>query len=218
MKTKKILRIVWYCFLMISIVVIVWAAAFIIESLISCDEEDIETTAVTTDFFTDETTIAETEPPETQRTVKFYIMFGAKLRAATPEVTETEPTSQPTPQIDFTDEEKDLLLRIAMCEAGGGTTEKMAHVMNVVLNRVKSDEFPDTIRDVLYANNQFHPVGTKWFEKIEPSEECQAALGMVMSGWNESMGALYFEDSKKETWHSRNLDLLFSCDGMRFYR
>lgn len=214
MKTKKILGTAWYCFLMVSIVVIVWIAAL----LISCDEEDAETVSVTTDFFTDETAIVETEPPETQKTVKFYIMFGAKSRAATPEVTEMEPMSQPTPQIDFTDEEKDLLLRIAMCEAGGGTTEKMAHVMNVVLNRVKSDEFPDTIRDVLYADNQFHPVGTKWFEEIEPSEECQAALGIVMSGWNESMGALYFEDSKKETWHSRNLDLLFSCDGMRFYR
>ena len=45
------------------------------------------------------------------------------------------------------------------------------------------------------------------------------ALEMVMSGWDESDGALYFESEKSaDNWHSRHLEYLFTHGGHRFYK
>lgn len=141
---------------------------------------------------------------------------------------EVETYSQPTDDIEiikketsilvFSEKETDLLLRIGMCEAGGESVECVAHVMCTVLNRVKDDYFPDSIYDVLYQSGQFTPVSTGWINTVQPSEKCYEALEMVKSGWNESQGALYFESCSGDSWHSRNLEYLFTCESMRFYK
>jgi len=58
---------------------------------------------------------------------------------------------------DITDEEWDLLLRATAAEADANRLE-MASCMAVMLNRVRSPGFPDDIRSVLYADNQFEAV------------------------------------------------------------
>ena len=143
-------------------------------------------------------------------------------------IIETEPSTEPTvletePIIEeafsLTDEEKDMLLRIGMCEAGGeGCTECIAFVMLTVLNRVESDDFRDTIDGVLHEKNQFTPVATGWFYNVTPNKRCYEALELVMSGWDESQGALFFESCKGESWHSRNLEFLFQHCNTRFYK
>ena len=40
---------------------------------------------------------------------------------------------------------------------------------------------------------------------------------MVMRGWDESQGALYYEWCEGESWHSQNLNLLFQHCDVRFY-
>ena len=119
---------------------------------------------------------------------------------------------------NFTPYEEDLLLRIGMCEAGGENIECIPHVIVTVLNRVESEKFPNNIHDVLHQKKQFSPVSTKWFKNVEPTEKCKEALKLVKNGWNESKGALYFESCKGSSWHSRNLEYLFSCGTMKFYR
>jgi N-acetylmuramoyl-L-alanine amidase len=112
-----------------------------------------------------------------------------------------------------------LLAKIAMAEAEGEDVEGKAFVMLVVLNRVWTDEFPDTIHDVIYQKSQFSPMADGRFDRVEPNEECYEALEMVMSGWDESRGALYFESEKSaDNWHSRHLDYLFTHGGHRFYK
>jgi N-acetylmuramoyl-L-alanine amidase len=112
-----------------------------------------------------------------------------------------------------------LLAKIAMAEAEGEDVEGKAFVMLVVLNRVWTDEFPDTIHDVIYQKSQFSPMADGRFDRVEPNEECYEALEMVMSGWDESDGALYFESGKSaDNWHSRHLEYLFTHGGHRFYK
>lgn len=117
-----------------------------------------------------------------------------------------------------------LLMKIAMAEAGGEDVEGKALVMMVVLNRVHSDSFPDTIEDVIYQSRngiyQFSPVGNGRFDSVEPDDECQEALNMIMiNKWDGSHGALYFESHKDaDNWHSRNLEYLFTHGGHRFYK
>lgn len=124
---------------------------------------------------------------------------------------------------DWSEEDSEILLQIAMAEAEGESTEGKALVMLVVLNRAWSDGFPDSIEDVVFQKlngvYQFSPVepgGRYW--TTEPNEDCYRALDMVMNGWDESRGALYFDACTGESWHSRNLEYLYTVGGHRFYK
>ena len=120
---------------------------------------------------------------------------------------------------DWDAEDSYLLAKIAMAEAEGEDVEGKALVILVVLNRVWTDEFPGTIHDVIYQKSQFSPIANGRFDRVEPDEECYEALEMVMSGWDESDGALYFESEKSaDNWHSRHLEYLFTHGGHRFYK
>lgn len=117
-------------------------------------------------------------------------------------------------------EESYMLAKIAMAEAEGEDTEGKALVILVVLNRVWSEGFPDTIEDVIMEPGQFSPVkeGGRYYT-TEPDEDCWEALSMVMHGWDESQGATYFTSSREQdTWHSRNLEKLFEHGNHIFYR
>lgn len=120
--------------------------------------------------------------------------------------------------VDFSAEDADLLLRIGMCEAGGEDVECIASVMCVVLNRAWSDSFPNSVHDVVYQSGQFTPVQTGWINTVEPSDKCYEALNMILNGWDESQNALYFESCSGESWHSRNLEYLYSYGNMKFYK
>lgn len=120
---------------------------------------------------------------------------------------------------DWDAEENQILLKIAMAEAEGETVEGKALVMLVVLNRVWSNGFPDTIEKVVFQKGQFSPTvtgGRYW--TTEPDEGCYEALALVLSGWDESNGALYFESCKGDSWHSRNLELVLEYGNHRFYK
>ena len=51
--------------------------------------------------------------------------------------------------------ERQLLERLVECEAGAESMTGKIAVVNVVLNRIKSDDFPDSITDVIYQKNQW---------------------------------------------------------------
>ena len=57
----------------------------------------------------------------------------------------------------FTEEEMTILAGIIYCEAGSESHEGKVAVGNVVLNRVASAKFPNTIREVVYQQGQFTP-------------------------------------------------------------
>ena len=125
---------------------------------------------------------------------------------------------------DWDAEDSEILLRIAMAEAEGEPTEGKALVMLVVLNRVWSDGFPDSIEAVVMQHSggcyQFSPVapGGRYWTK-EPNEDCYRALEMVMyDGWDESKGALFFESCTGESWQSRNCEYLFTVGNHAFYK
>lgn len=136
-------------------------------------------------------------------------------------VTETEDADQSLiGSLDWGAEDAEILLKIAMAEAEGEDTQGKALVMLVVLNRVWSDDFPDTIEAVVFQESQFSPVkeGGRYYT-TEPDEDCYAALALIQSGWDESMGALYFESEENaDNWHSNNLTYLFQHGNHRFYK
>lgn len=59
------------------------------------------------------------------------------------------------PEIQLTEEEKDILARMVWTEARGESMEGQQAVAEVVLNRMISPDFPDTLKGVIFAQGQF---------------------------------------------------------------
>lgn len=120
--------------------------------------------------------------------------------------------------VDWDSEDAYLLAKIAMAEAEGEDVEGKALVILVMLNRVWSNEFPNSIADVIFQEGQFSPVDNGRFDRVEPNRECYEALELIrMNQWDESQGALYFESEGKSSWHRNNLSFLFRHGNHYFY-
>ena len=121
---------------------------------------------------------------------------------------------------DWDAEDSYLLAKIAMAEAEGESIQGKILVILVVLNRVHNADFPNTIQDVIFEENQFTPVINGRFDKVEPDADCWEAVQVVMEAqYDYSDGALYFEScDDADNWHSRNLDYLYQCGNHKFYK
>lgn len=81
--------------------------------------------------------------------------------------------SEPEPvrgecRYDFklTDEERAMLAKVVWLEARGESNEGQQAVAEVILNRLASDNFPDDLRSVIYAENQFR--SSKHLDEAKP--------------------------------------------------
>lgn len=88
---------------------------------------------------------------------------------------------QPTKSsvIEFNIEEAQELLKIAYAEAGNQGEDGQWLIMSVILNRVSSSEFPNTIHEVIYQSGQFY---TKGMEYATPTAETHLALARIERG------------------------------------
>lgn len=75
---------------------------------------------------------------------------------------------------EITEEEIDMLAHLVKAEAGNQTFLGKQLVVDVVLNRMRNDKFPDTVSGVIYAPGQFAVSG--YFMKKKPSEEDYEAV------------------------------------------
>lgn len=66
--------------------------------------------------------------------------------------------------VSFTDAEIDLIALVTMAEAEGESSYGKRLVIDVILNRVDSPYFPDTVEEVIYQRNQFESV---WNRRID---------------------------------------------------
>lgn len=81
-------------------------------------------------------------------------------------------------------EELWLLSKIIYAEAGCAWLPidwKMA-VGEVVLNRIASPEFPDTMREVLEQPGQYYGKNSRYFDSLKPSPACVEAALQLLSG------------------------------------
>lgn len=123
-------------------------------------------------------------------------------------------------------EDYENLLRIVEAEASGEDEIGKLLVANVVLNRVESESFPDTVTEVIFQRNkgvtQFSPVSNGRFWKVEISEETVSAVDRALAGEDVSQGALYFAarkyaDAENMRWFDEKLDYLFTHGGHEFF-
>lgn len=92
---------------------------------------------------------------------------------------------------EITSKEKELLTKLVDAEARGEPLEGQVAVAAVVLNRVRSQAFPDTVWDVMHEPGQFTPIELGLLPKTV-SESCEQAVLRALSGEDPTGGALYF--------------------------
>ena len=87
----------------------------------------------------------------------------------------------------------DILCCIVEAEAGGEDYLGKKLVAEVVLNRVESAKFPNTVEEVVFQQEdgvyQFSPVADGRFYRVTVSEETKQAVDAALTGEDESRGA-----------------------------
>lgn len=99
-------------------------------------------------------------------------------------------------EIQFADGDRKLLASIIYCEAGGEPYEGQLAVGAVVINRVLSSKYPDTVVGVIYQKSQFSPAGSGRLEIAltanKATESCYRAADAAMAGTTNVGNCLYF--------------------------
>ena len=91
-----------------------------------------------------------------------------------------------------------LLAKVVYAEARGEPYEGKVAVAAVVLNRVRSANFPNTISGVVYQPYAFTAVSDGQIN-LTPDSEAMRAAQDAMNGWDPSYGCLYYYNPKVAT-------------------
>ncbi len=93
--------------------------------------------------------------------------------------------------------ERELLASIIFCEAGNQSFEGQVAVGAVVLNRIASGAYPNTMEGVIYQPGQFGPAGSGWLDQVRSSggytSTAMQAADAALAGQNPIGGCLYFD-------------------------
>lgn len=94
-----------------------------------------------------------------------------------------------------------LLARLVYAEARGEPYKGQVAVAAVVLNRVRSSEFPNTIAGVIYQKNAFSCVSDGQIN-LNPNAESKRAAQDALGGWDPSGGSLYYynPNTASDSW------------------
>lgn len=83
---------------------------------------------------------------------------------------------------EITNDERELLLKLVFREANAESIECQIAILQVIFNRVASNDFKNTIYDVIYEEKQFKPVSNPNFEDTIYTDKNIEALEQVLKG------------------------------------
>lgn len=103
-------------------------------------------------------------------------------------------------EVTFAEGDRYLLANLIYCEAGGEPYEGQVAVGAVVMNRVLSSKFPDTVSGVIYQKKQFSPVASGRLAQAlavnKATAKCYRAADEAMAGVTNVGQCLFFRTPK----------------------
>lgn len=130
-------------------------------------------------------------------------------------------------KIQLSQKDKEVLLRIVEAEATGEDIIGKMLVANVILNRVNSDTFPDSVEAVVFQRSgskyQFSPIRDGRYYRVNITESTKEAVERVLYGEDRSQGALYFMSRRQANknnvrWFDRSLTRVLEYGTHEFYK
>lgn len=119
------------------------------------------------------------------------------------------------------------LLRIVEAEATDEDLKGKVLIANVVMNRVASGRFPDTIYEVVHqklgGRAQFSPIDDGRYYSVPITNSTEQAVAKALEGSNYSNGALFFvakslASESAGSWFDNNLEFIMTHGVHSFYR
>lgn len=99
-------------------------------------------------------------------------------------------------EVSFDENDRYLLANLIYCEAGAEPYDGKVAVGSVVINRVLSSKYPDSVLGVIYQGGQFSPVGSGRLalalEAGRANADCYRAADEAMSGITNVGNCVYF--------------------------
>ena len=116
-----------------------------------------------------------------------------------------------------------ILERIVEAESGDQTIKGRQMVANVILNRMKSEKFPNSVREIVFAGRQFSPVSNGSYYRVKVSSQTKKAVEKALKEKDNTNGALYFmyragSDSSNVSWFDRELTKICEYGWHEFFR
>ena len=141
-------------------------------------------------------------------------------------VGETENTNIESKSIiECTEEEQKMMEYIIQQEVRGATLKHKRIIAQVIVNRVTSDKFPNTVSEVILQKGQFSSVSNYYNRVYEPDDDTKQAVKEVLNNEceNLSKGALFFysprwASEKSANYFENSLTFLFELEGHRFFK
>ena len=98
----------------------------------------------------------------------------------------------------YRESELSILARLVSGEARGEPYIGQVAVAAVVLNRVRSDDFPDTVSAVIFQPGAFDAVWDGQFD-MTPTDSALRAARDAMNGWDPTGGCTYYNNPTTPT-------------------
>lgn len=118
----------------------------------------------------------------------------------------------------YSEKEVEIFQRIVEAEVTDGDFLSKVNVANVILNRVNSNKFPNTIESVVFQKKQFSPISDGRYYTVKPTEDTLLAIEYAFLFEDTTDGALYFESGNRFV-HMSYAEYLFKDNaGHHFYR
>ncbi|MBS7008350.1 cell wall hydrolase [Anaerostipes sp.] len=123
--------------------------------------------------------------------------------------------------------DKAILTRIVEAEATDKDIKSKILVANVILNRVRSKEFPNSVEKVVFQRTngsvQFSPTADGRYNSVTIKASTRESVERALEGEDYSEGALYFVEKtmanpRNVSWFDRALTKLFTYQGHSFYK
>ena len=130
--------------------------------------------------------------------------------------------SNDSPVISYTDEEFDMLCYVLQGEVGNCSEASKVAVANVIINRVKSSQFPNSISGVLTANNQFTAIYGYYNRTNTPSQNTIDCAKRALYGEDNTNGAIFYYAPRycggsTASWFE-SLNFCMELDGQRYFK
>lgn len=175
-----------------------------------------ETTAATTTKKAETTKAAETTKKAATTTAK------KTTTTTTTTATKDSDTSSGKSVISYTDDEFEMLCYVLQGEVGNCSEESKIAVANVIINRVKSSAFPNTLSGVLTAPNQFTAITGYYNRTKTPSQNTIDCAKRALEGEDNSNGAIFYYapqycGGSTAAWFE-TLNFCFELDGQRYFK
>ena len=119
--------------------------------------------------------------------------------------------------IQLSQEDAVRLMKIAWSEAGNQSISGQKKVMEVIWNRVNSENFPNTIEEVIAQDGQFESYQNGTYAKAEPTVETHLALAEFEKNRDLNTDIVGFETVTNHKSLEQYFNYSFTLGGHDFY-